>query len=153
MPPELVVLLLGAAPLAEVRGAIPWGVFAGGLSPLAAFFWAVVGNISIYLVLLLVLSRIGDALEHRKGPLQRFSLWWFSRMRRHYRHRFHKWEAWALLFFVAVPLPFTGAWSAAIAAYVFGIAPRKAMVPGSLGILLSGALVAISTAGIQVLLF
>ena len=47
----------------------------------------------------------------------------------------------ALVALVAIPLPGTGAWTGALAAWVFQIRPRRAIPLISLGVLIAGAIV------------
>jgi len=49
---------------------------------------------------------------------------------------------------VAIPLPFTGAWTGSLAAFVFGISAKKAFPLISLGVLIAGIIVLLSTLGI-----
>jgi len=45
------------------------------------------------------------------------------------------------MLFVAVPLPFTGAWTGSIAAFLFGIEFRKALLSIVSGVIIAGAIV------------
>ena len=65
--------------------------------------------------------------------------------------KFQKWGAAALILFVAVPLPITGAWSGSVAAFVFGIPYKKAVLYIGLGVCIAAIIVSILTlAGIGV---
>jgi uncharacterized membrane protein len=46
-----------------------------------------------------------------------------------------------LLFFVAIPLPITGAWTGTVAAWVLGLEKRKAQKYIALGVCIAGAVV------------
>ena len=73
----------------------------------------------------------------------RLMTWLFERFQKKHRGHFESWE-WsflALFIFVAIPLPFTGAWSGIIAAYILGLPFWKSTGVIFLGILCSGLIV------------
>lgn len=142
------VVLLGALPITEIRGAVLWGLGPAGFSLWEALGWAFLGNALAYCFLLWFLPRIGRYLVDHEFPMRGYFLWFFERTRKHHAHTFHKWEAWALFLLIAIPLPLTGAWTGAAAAYVFGINVRRALLPGLLGIGVSGIIVATGASGL-----
>jgi uncharacterized membrane protein len=58
----------------------------------------------------------------------------------------------ALAFFVAIPIPGTGAWTGAILAWLFGFNRRLSFISISVGVLLSGIIVLLISLGIFSLL-
>ena len=62
----------------------------------------------------------------------------------HYHHHAH-WQSWleffALLVFVAIPIPLTGVWSGALVAFVFGIPIWRAALAIGLGAIIAGFIV------------
>ena len=52
------------------------------------------------------------------------------------------------MIFVAIPLPFTGAWTGALCAFVFGIPFRKALIAIAGGVIIAGLIVTLTTLGI-----
>ena len=71
----------------------------------------------------------------------RFFTYLFERTRKKHNGKFEKWGALALITFVAIPLPVTGGWSGALAAFVFGIPFKKALPLIFLGVIIAGAIV------------
>ena len=71
----------------------------------------------------------------------RFFSWLFERTRRKHTHNFERWEATALALFVGVPLPLTGAWTGAAAAFVFGLRFRTALLAIAAGVVMAAAIV------------
>jgi uncharacterized membrane protein len=54
-----------------------------------------------------------------------------------------------LVAFVAIPLPFTGAWTGSLAAWVFQVPPRSAIPLIALGVVIAGGVVtAVTLTGI-----
>ncbi len=147
MKEALFVLLLSAAPISELRGAIPLGVLGYGFPVWKAYLIAVAGNFILMPPFLLFLERFSDYLMHRWYFYNRVMSWVFERTRRKHLDHFHEkpWVHWALFLFVAIPLPMTGAWSGAVVAYLLGISWKKALPTLLAGILTAGVIVSLLT--------
>jgi len=59
-----------------------------------------------------------------------------------------RWGYFALMLFVAVPLPVTGAWTGTIAAWVMGLDRFKSFIAISAGIIIAGLLVLLLSFGL-----
>lgn len=137
---ELIVFLLGLAPISEVRGAIPFGLSAG--LPLGAtLFWAILGNFLPVLPVLYFLESISNWLRKHFKFWDKFFAWLFNRTRKH-SATFEKYGWIGLAIFVGIPLPMTGAWSGIAAAFVFGFPYWRAVLAITLGIFGAAAVVA-----------
>lgn len=149
MPVELITLIIGALPISELRGAIPVAIGVYNMSALSAFFWAVLGNIIPVIFILLGLDLlINKFLVHRVYIINRFFTWLFERTRQKHSNKFERWRDLALIILVAIPLPFTGAWTGALAAFVFGVPIKKAFPLIVIGVLIAGLIVTCVTVGI-----
>ncbi|MGE5551031.1 MAG: COG2426 family protein [Bacteroidota bacterium] len=131
---ELLVILVAALPVLELRGAIPLGL-SFGMSHWHVFFLAVVGNL---LPIFPLLYSIGPFYRW----LQRHG---YTRLADRFLMRTRvksksvaKYGAIGLMLFVAVPLPGTGAWTGAVAAFIFGIPKRWALPAIALGTAIAG---------------
>jgi len=142
-----VVFVLGvsAAPVAELRGGLPLAI-SYGFSPAAAFFIAVIGNLLPVLPLLLGLGW-GERQLRRLTPLKRPLDLLFTRTRRKGR-LISRYGAIGLIILVAIPLPATGAWTGAIAAFLFGIPPKRAFPLIVVGVLIAGVVVLLASLGV-----
>ena len=141
------VLAVSAAPFAELRGGLPLAI-SYGISPAAAFFLAIAGNLLPVLPILLGLGW-GERLLRRWSLLERPLDWVFARTRRKGR-LIERYGAIGLVLLVAIPLPVTGAWTGAIAAFLFGIPPKRAFPLIIVGVLIAGVVVlALTLSGIQ----
>lgn len=140
---ELLTILLGMLPISEVRGAIPTAILAFGFPPLKAYLLAIVGNLLPIAPLFLFLKYSIGILMQRSYWANRFFSWLFSRTRRIHGDHFHsfRWAPLALFLFVAIPLPFTGAWSGVVAAVVFGIPFWWSFAMTALGVLAAGGII------------
>jgi uncharacterized membrane protein len=140
-PPVIAVFLLSMLPISELRGAIPIAIGVYNLSPIEAYFWAVIGNIIPVIFILKYLDTVSKFLASRSKKFNSFFLWLFERTRKNHGHKFEKWGALALITFVAIPLPITGGWNGALAAFVFGIPFKKALPLIFLGVMIAGVIV------------
>lgn len=138
------VLVISAAPIGELRAGIPTGIKEYDLS------WAVVlpislfGNLVIVPFLLLFLEpglRLLGRIKMFAGILD----WVFKRTRRQ-GSVIQKYQRLGLFFLVAIPLPGTGAWTGSLAASLFGIEFKAALVPIVAGVFVAGAIVSVLTA-------
>jgi uncharacterized membrane protein len=140
LPHELVVMIVGALPISELRGAIPLGLYFG-MPILKAFFWGVLGNIIFVAPALFLFEPISTFLRKFK-VWSRFFEWIFERTKKN-SDAIQKYEALGLVIFVAIPLPMTGAWSGVIAASLFKIKFRYAFPAIFLGVIIAGVIVSL----------
>jgi len=140
-PEPLAVMLLATLPVFELRGAIPFALGVLDLPVLQAYAWAVLGNLLPVPFILLFLGPVTAWAEDNWGWLHRFLDRLFSHTRRRHTTRFDRWRDLALITFVAIPLPITGAWSGALAAFVFGVERRKAFGLIAIGVAIAGVVV------------
>lgn len=135
---ELIVILIGATPIFELRGALPVAI-GYGFSWYYALFLSILGNMLPVPFLLLFwngLSRLLSSVSFFRRPLNSL----FERTQRQ-SATIGKYEFWGLLIFVAIPVPFTGAWTASLVAIVLGMKfwPAFAAIFG--GVILAGVIV------------
>jgi len=141
IPIWLRTMLIAMVPILELRGAIPLAHNAWGMSLGSAYLWAVIGNMIPIPFILWFLEPFSNWLRRRSRLMDRFFTWLFARTRRKHSKSFEKWRDLALCIFVAIPLPGTGAWSGAVAAFVFDVPFWPAMLAIFSGVLLAGVAV------------
>lgn len=136
-------------PIGELRAGIPYGLLQG-MNPILTYLVAVAGNMVPVIFLLQGLPLIEKIITQRlrQTRLQRLYSWYKSRTERKYNKRFARLGALALITFVAVPLPVTGAWTGSLAAHIFGIPAKKALPLIFAGVLIAGLIVTLITRGI-----
>lgn len=147
LPPELATLLISFIPIGELRAAIPIGIFTFKLSVYAAFFWAVIGNMIPVFFLLWLLGPVTNWLRNNFKWAEKFFNWLFQRTRHKFEAKYLKYGALALMLFVAVPLPVTGAWTGALAAFIFGIPKKVSFLFIFLGVIIAGIIVSLISQG------
>jgi len=139
IPGWAMVMLLAMSPISELRGAIPLAI-ACGYSPLEAYAISVLGNLIPVAPLLLFLGPVSSFLM-RYPAWDRFFTWLFSRTRRKYIEGREGIGSVALMLFVAIPLPMTGAWTGCVLAFLLGFRFLPAFLSISLGVLIAGVVV------------
>lgn len=143
----LYTILIAMSPIAELRAAIPLGIIEFGQPWYLAFILSLLGNMIPVFFLLWLLPRLSTLLTSFPNPAGRLLNWRAERLRTTQGNRFQKYGAVVLIPLVAVPLPFTGAWTGCIAAWAFDIPPKKALPLIALGVLLAGIIVTALTMG------
>jgi uncharacterized membrane protein len=120
---EIMVILIAAMPVLELRGAIPFGVSLG-MHPLHAMVLGILGSMLPVPFLLLFLKPVFR--EMRKHRLFKKFVEWVTNRTMKKATNIKKYSALGLLIFVAVPLPTTGVWTGSIAAALLDMRFRTA---------------------------
>ncbi|MBP1913021.1 COG2426 family protein [Thermococcus stetteri] len=136
----LEVFLLSLVPTFEGRYAIVYGIGKG--YPLLGTLLTAASGVLILSIVLPALLPLIDRLmlwleETPFRKIARLYLYYVERARKKARPYVEKWGFIGLTLFVAVPLPGTGVWTGALAAYLFGIEKKQTIPALILGGLLS----------------
>lgn len=135
-------------PISELRGSIPLAMGAYHWSIGQAFIVSVLGNLIPVILILLFLDPVAKFLGQHFNLAKRFFEWLFARTRRKHSEKIEKWGEFALVIFVGIPLPMTGAWTGALLAFLFGIKFKRAIPLIFLGILMAGVIVTLLSVGV-----
>ncbi|HCC23286.1 TPA: ligand-binding protein SH3 [Candidatus Falkowbacteria bacterium] len=147
LPHELATFLLAIIPLTEVRASIPVAMGLFKMSAWSAFFWSILGSVFITFVLVYSLDLATKFLRPRFRWADKFFSWLFERTRKKFEGKYLTYGEIALVIFVAIPLPLTGVWTGAAAAYLFGVEKKKAFWLVSLGTIIAGIIVTLVSIG------
>lgn len=142
------ILILSMIPIGELRAAIPLGITHYHLGVITTYFIAVVGNMIPIVFIVFLLEPVSNWLIKHSKFFKWFFNWLFERTRKKHSKKFEVFEEVALVTFVAIPLPMTGGWSGALAAFVFGIPPKKSLPLIALGVAIAGIIVTAITVGV-----
>ncbi|TWI56267.1 COG2426 family protein [Halalkalibacter nanhaiisediminis] len=143
LPPELIVILLSAMPILELRGGIPVGILTFGMEPIVAMMYALIGNILPNLPIMLFFRPISKWMLQFSFYRQ-FYDWLYDRTMKK-SGQIEKFGALGLVLFTAVPLPTTGAYSACLAAILFFIPIKFAFFSISVGVVIAGGALTLMT--------
>lgn len=148
----LIVFFVSMLPLVELRGAIPYGVVFG-LPLWLTFVVAIIGNM-VPVPLIYFLARRVLVWGQDKPVIGRL----FSFFLRKGEAAGEKLTAkagqglfWALLLFVGIPLPGTGAWTGTLAASILNMGFKKSVAACMGGVVLAGIIMGVlSLLGVSV---
>lgn len=145
----LIIFFISMVPLIELRGAIPVAV-GMGLPVIPSIIVSVIGNMLPVPFIFLFARRILEWGKDKK-IIGKFFTWCLEKGEKGGR----KLEAkagrglyWALLLFVGIPVPGTGAWTGTLAASILDMDFKKSVIYILLGILLAGAIMVIASLGV-----
>lgn len=136
---ELIVVIIAALPVVELRGALPVAINVFHMPWYWAFCLAVIGNLLPVPILLLFFDSLAKAIS-KIDIGKRLVNWILQRTRRH-GEVIERYERIGLILFVAIPLPVTGAWTGSIAAFLLGLKFNYAFLSILCGVIIAGAIV------------
>lgn len=148
IPPQLATLLIAMLPIAENRVSVPIALGAYQMSVWSAIFWSVLGSVLAAVIVVLLLDKVRQLAIRHLSWADKFFTWLYTRTERRFAKKYEYWGAAALMLFVAIPLPVTGAWTGSVAAVLFGIKPIRALLFISIGVILSATIVALTSLGV-----
>ena len=144
LPEPVLVILIAMTPILELRGSIPFAQGVFNMSPVSAFSWSVLGNMIPVPIILWFFPGFVEWVEDRWPWLHRLMVRLQDRTDTKYTARFERLRDFALITFVAIPLPITGAWSGSLAAVVFGVEKRRAIPLIFVGVVIAGIIVSLT---------
>ena len=143
MNPYIYVFLISMIPFIELRGSIPYALIVFHLDPLTTFIVAIIGNM-IPVPLILIFLEDLEKLARRWGWASRILDRIFERTYKKANEKVRRWEYLALIFFVAIPLPGTGAWTGSLIAYLFKMRIKPATIGIFIGVVIAGIAVTLA---------
>ena len=144
----LITIFLAATPILEIRGALPVAIGVFETPALLAYWLGVFGNMLPVIPLMLFWRYLVRFLMSRSQTAEIFFNWLFERTRIKIEKKIEKYGFLGLALFVAIPLPVTGAWTATIGAFVFGLPLRRSLFAILLGVMIAGLIVLSLTYGL-----
>ena len=145
----ILVFFISMVPLIELRGAIPFAQ-GFGLPIVPSYILAVIGNMIpvpiIYLFARKVLEWGAD-----KPVIGKFFSWCLEKGQkggRKLQEKAGKGLFIALLLFVGIPLPGTGAWTGTLAASILDMDFKSSVLAVMLGVLLAGIIMGVASMGV-----
>lgn len=144
----IVTFILSMSPILELRGSIAYGLGAG-LDRRFVFLVAIIGNIIPVPFIILFIRKVFEWMrKHMKwlgGLVERLEAKGNDPKN---QEKIKKYGFWGLLMFVAIPLPGTGAWTAALVAAMLGMRLKDAVPAICIGVISAGIIVTVAYSGI-----
>lgn len=142
----LSTFFISMVPVVELRLGLPYGI-ALGLDYRAALLAALLGNMLPVPFIIVYIEKVFAWLRGRYSKLDQ----WINRLEEKADlkgDRVRKYGPIALLTFVAIPLPGTGAWTGALIAALLDMPLRKALPSIFLGVVIAAAIMSGITFGV-----
>jgi len=149
----LIGLILTVLPFIELRGGLPIIVEYAtrkGLSIWPYFLIVLVLNILVILLIFMFFDLLHKVFM-RVGWYRKAIGKVLARVQKKVdkvRDRMDRWGYFALMLFVAVPLPVTGAWSGSLIAWALGLDRWKSFLAIAAGVIIAGLLVLFASFGL-----
>ena len=145
---ELGVFLCSMVPVIELRGAIPLG-WATNIPWWLTYLLAVVGNMLPVPFILLLIRQVLTIMEKMPIKFVRAFAAWLRRKAEKNTDKIQRFGFWGLCFFIAIPLPVTGAWTGSLVAATIRMNFWRAMLSALLGVMIAGAVVTLICLGVS----
>lgn len=148
----LIVFGVSMVPLIELRGAIPYGV-AFDLPLWLTFVIAIIGNM-LPVPIIYFFARKVLVWGSDKKVIGKFFTWCLEKGEKagkKLQAKAGRGLFWALLLFVGIPLPGTGAWTGALIAAVLNMRLKRAVPVIFLGVVIAGCIITLLTHGVTLL--
>ena len=135
----IIIFLIAAAPIGELRLSIPYGMLLTDVPIIIVVLMSILGNIfsGIFIIHLLPyflkylrkIHLINSMYEY--ATKRTYSRSYIVQRRKYY----------GLIFFVSLPLPFTGVWTGSLASNLLGLSKFKSSLAVIIGVLISATVV------------
>ncbi len=143
------VFLVSMVPIIELRGAIPIGV-GMGLPLWHVYVLSIIGNMLPVPIIFLFARKVLEWGKDKKyiGKFFTFCLEKGHKGGQKLKEKAGRGLFWALMLFVAIPLPGTGAWTGTLAASLLDMDFKQSTAAAALGVLVAGVIMGLASAGV-----
>jgi len=146
LPHELIVFIISATPVIEVRGAVPIALLYFKLPVVTTLLLGILGSILPVFPILWFLNTLTERLREVK-LFDKFFEWLFHRTRSKSKI-IEEFELVGLTLFVAIPFPGTGVWTGCVAAYLLGLPWIPTFICAAIGTTIASLVMWAASAGI-----
>lgn len=145
----LITFLVSMVPIVELRGAIPIAV-ARGVPLLHAYIIAVIGNMLPVPIIYLFARKVLEWGKDKRviGRFFTFCLEKGAKGGQKLQQKAGRGLFVALMLFVAIPLPGTGAWTGTLAASLLDMGFKRSIKAVMLGVLIAGVIMGLASFGV-----
>ena len=146
----LIVFLVSMVPLIELRGAIPYAI-AFDLPLLQSYIIAIVGNMLPVPLVFFFARKVLEWGKNKKG-IGKFCSFCLKKGEKGGRKLEKKAGLglyFALMLFVGIPLPGTGAWTGTLAASILNMDFKKSVISVMCGVILAGIIMGLLSFGVK----
>ena len=149
----LLVFLISMVPIIELRGAVPIGVgMELGIPEWAVLIIAIIGNmVPVPFIYKFARKFLNWGAGKKWKPLNKFCNFCLKKGTKAGKKMESKAKGGvylALMLFVGIPIPGTGAWTGTLAASMLGLDYKKSVLAVLLGVLMAGAIMLLLSMGV-----
>lgn len=145
----LIVFLISMVPIVELRGAIPVAI-GMGLDPIWSYVICVIGNL-LPVPIIYIFARKVLIWGKDKKYIGKFFTFCYEKGEKggkKLQQKAGKGLFVALLLFVGIPLPGTGAWTGTLAASFLDMGFKRSVIAVILGVILAGIIMGLASMGL-----
>ena len=135
----LLIFILSIAPITELRLSIPYGILFTDLDWKTVYIISIIGNIMIGIFVLFILPYMITFIS-KFSLLEKFYTYCITRTSSK-SQIINNLKYVGLIIFVAIPLPFSGVWSGALASNILSLSKYKSILAIIYGVLISSTIV------------
>ena len=145
----LITFIISMVPLIELRGAIPYSQVVG-LPLLQSYIICIVGNMLPVPIIFFFARKVLEWVCEKPiiGKFFTFCLEKGHKGGEKLKEKAGRGLFWALLLFVGIPLPGTGAWTGTLAASILDMDFKSSVLACIGGVLLAGVIMGIASTGV-----
>jgi len=138
-------------PFLELRASIPYGILKTNMHWFLVFIICVITNIILGLILYPLLDKI-ITISTKIKIIDNLYQKYVEKTQKKINKYVEKYGELAVAVFIGIPLPGSGVYSGALAAYLIGLKYRKFLIANIIGVLIAGIVVTIvSLTGVEIL--
>ena len=144
-PPQLATFFMAMTPVGELRLALPVALLVYKLPLFEAMFWSIFGNMVPAILVLYFSDSFHRWIQKQSGY---FAKKWVNKLadvQVKFSGDYSKYGLIGLMLFISIPLPGSGAFTGALAAFVFGIPFKKSWPYVFGGVVIASIITAIIT--------
>ncbi len=145
----LIVFLISMVPIIELRGAIPVAI-GMGLDPIWSYIICIVGNMLPVPIIFFFARKVLLWGKDKKyiGKFFTFCVEKGEKGGKKLQEKAGKGLFIALMLFVGIPIPGTGAWTGTLAASFLNMKFKQSIIAVMLGVLIAGVIMGVASMGI-----
>jgi uncharacterized membrane protein len=140
----LQLILMTLAPVLELRASIPYGILKLNMDWMLVFIICTISNIMIGPAVYFFLDKVMHIFLRIEWINKSYSRY-VDNTRKKMQQPIEKYEYIGLAIFIGIPLPGTGVYTGALAAYLLKTGYKKLMYATILGVLIAGIIVTVIT--------
>lgn len=144
LPQWFQIFFMSMVPWLESRYVIPFAMLEFGWKWWQVFPIAIAGNM-LPVPFILLFFRFVEKFLRNYRFWTRIMDWLFVRTRKRANSKIRRYEYLGLILFVAIPLPFTGAWTGSLIAYLFDLKFSKSLFTIFLGVVIAASVMTFLT--------